>query len=293
MAENYTENLEEDPLTEMKVSKDVKTRDSKYESTSKVHPCCGISKSILVWKTKNPVKAVLLIATCGLFVFGIIGFIIMNEMLGRNIPKSFLNKLKTFDNSNQHLTLNANSSVTTALNGHWVEDFDQRDGMNGYLIQMGMAWFKRSYANSVRWEDEFLISIIDDNLTMNGLRGPFAEVYEYKSKLDNVTITKMDIGDFGGITNSFSELTVDSVILYAFKPGSSSEIFFVATLTIDMKEVNTLKVEYRHFDSNVVWKQVFIRQKISSGNKVEDELNDNSEEEYEEEDIWGDYDDWE
>merc|ERR1712156_1369073 len=140
----------------------------------------------------------------------------MYEMLGRNIPTSFLNKLKMFDDSNQHLTLNANSSITTALNGHWVEDFDQRHGMDGYLKEVGMAWFKRSYANSVRWEDEFLISIIDNNFTMNGLRGPFAEAYEYKSKLDNVTISKMDIGDFGGITKSFSERTIDSVILYAF-----------------------------------------------------------------------------
>ena len=44
--------------------------------------CCCVLKKALQWKHQNPVKAVLIIASCTLFVFGITGFVIMHEVLG-------------------------------------------------------------------------------------------------------------------------------------------------------------------------------------------------------------------
>ena len=69
---------------------------------------------------------------------------------------------QSFDMNYQHTLLDQNSSFFAAINGHWVEDFDQRENMDSYLKEMGMAWFKRSYASSVRWEDELLLYVQGD-----------------------------------------------------------------------------------------------------------------------------------
>ena len=217
----------------------------------------------------------------------IIFYLIFIYYLGRNVPKSFLDKTQSFDMNYEDLILNQNSTLRNALNGHWVEDFDQRDNMDAYLREMGMSWFKRSYASSVTWEDELLLLIKGDTFLMNGLRGPFAEAYEYRAMLDNQTINKMDIGDFGGITNAISEITEDYMRSYVYKPGSSTELFFTVTLTMDMKDVNRLKVQYRHVDSNVVWTEIFERNyQNKEVTRKEFEV------EGEDEDPFGDYDDW-
>ena len=46
---------------------------------------CGFLKKVFEWKRRNPVKAVLIVATCALFVLGITGFAIMHETLGIRI----------------------------------------------------------------------------------------------------------------------------------------------------------------------------------------------------------------
>ena len=206
---------------------------------------------------------------------------------------------ESFDMDNQDIVLNQDSPLHLALNGHWVEDFDQRDNMDSYLKEMGMSWFKRSYASSVSWEDELLLLVKEDTFVMNGLRGPFAEAYEYRAMLDNQTMNKMDIGDFGGIVNAISEITDDYMRSYAYKPGSSTELFFTVTLTMDMQDVNTLKVQYRHVDSNVVWTEIFRRSSINKEDKknvTKDQSEVEKEEEYDpfgdDEDPFGDFGDW-
>ena len=110
----------------------------------------------------------------------------------------------------------------------------------------------------------------------------------------------MLIGDFGGIVNAISEITDDYMRSYAYKPGSSTELFFTVTLTMDMQDVNTLKVQYRHVDSNVVWTEIFKRSSINKEDKKnvskdQSEV-EKEEEEYnpfgDDEDPFGDSDDW-
>lgn len=192
-----------------------------------------------------------------------------------------------YDSTYLHdITVDRNASFANAINGHWIEDYDQRENMDQYLYQMGMSWFKRSYASSVSWEDELLISVEDNKLTMNGLRGPFAEAYEYSAKLDNLTLNAMDIGDFGGITDAITEIKNSSMISYVFKPESSTELFFIVTNTIDLPyDVDVLKVEYKHVSSNVVWRSVFQRSQADR-NKEEGEDAENYD------DLWEDDEDW-
>ena len=190
-----------------------------------------------------------------------------------------------YDSAHLHdIKAERNTSFVNAINGHWIEDYDQRENLDRYLYQMGMNWFKRSYASSVSWEDELLMTVEDNKLTMNGLRGPFAEAYEYVAKLDNQTLNVMDIGDFGGITNAITEIKNNSMISYVFKPKSSNELFFIVTNTIDLEyNPDILKVEYKHVSSNVSWRSVFQR---SHGDDKEDEEEENYD------DVWEDDENW-
>ena len=177
-----------------------------------------------------------------------------------------------------------NASFEDAINGYWIEDYKQRENFDSYLYEMGMDWFKRSYVSSVSWEDELLISVAGDKLIMNGIRGPFAEAYEYTARLDNNTLNTMDIGDFGGITNAITEIYNNQLISYVFNPGSSREFFFMVTNTIDMRNnLDLMRIQYKHVSSNVVSKTALQR---SYGNNKENE----NIESYD--DLWEDDDDW-
>lgn len=246
---------------------------------------CGVLKTILQWQRQNPMKTILISIFCVSLVLGITGFVVVHTVLDRNVPSAFLNMAHQYESTHR---VSKNATFEEAINGHWIEDYDQRENMDSYLYQMGMAWFKRSYANSVSWEDELLISIEDGKLTMNGLRGPFAEAYEYIARVDNATLNLMDTGDFGGITNSITELRNNSMISYVFKPDSTSDLFFTVENTIDIQnDVDEMKVEYTHFDSNVVWKSIFRR---NYGDDQESEESEYFDDNYD--DIWGDDDDW-
>lgn len=250
---------------------------------------CSVFKTLLQWQKRNPLKTILICITCVSLLLGITGFVIMHEVLGRNIPSSFLNMTNQYESTHrQHARVSKNATFEEAINGHWIEDYDQRENLDSYLYQMGMAWFKRSYASSVSWEDELLISVEDDKLTMNGLRGPFAEPYEYVARLDNETLNLMDTGDFGGITNSITEINNNSMMSYVFKPDSTSDLFFMVKNTIDIQhDVDEMKVEYTHVDSNVVWKSVFRR---NYADDKESEETENFDDNYD--DLWGDDEDW-
>jgi len=271
---------EETALTGVQISKETQYQEGRKDGFSKgLHPCCGIVKEAL--KCKKSVKIVLMAATCVLLVVGISGFVIMHEMLGKNIDVEFLNKANQYAAKHCNVkTINQNSSLEDVINGYWIEDFDQRENLDSYLYQMGMDWFKRSYASSVSWEDELLISIEDAKLTLNGLRGPFAEAYQYGAKLDNQTLNEMNIGDFGGLTSAITEIRDNAMFSYVFKPDSTSELFFIVSNRIDLNDVDTLNLEYKHVSSNVVWKSVFKRS--CGDNKVKSNNH---------EDEWGEWDD--
>ena len=73
---------EEASLTGVQMSKETQyQKDGKDGFSKGIHPCCCLVKEAL--KCKKSVKIVLTAATCLLFVVGISGFIIMQEMLGK------------------------------------------------------------------------------------------------------------------------------------------------------------------------------------------------------------------
>ena len=145
------------------------------------------------------------------------------------------------------------------LPGHWIEDQNQRENINDYLYEMGMNWIKRTYATSTSWADEIRISIQDDMLSASGIRGPLADQFQFKIKLDNSTLAEMDIGkEFGGMTKATATIKDNSVYSYVLRPGYS-DILFVVKQSINPNNTDVLKVENTHYRSKVVWKSVFKR----------------------------------
>ena len=125
---------------------------------------------------------------------------------------------------------------------------------------MGMNWFKRVYATSTSWEDELRINVEDGWLDFNGLRGPFAEPYQFSAYMDNRTLAEIDIGAFGGKSQATVGIIDNSIVSYIRKP-KSRDMFFTVTDRIDPHDIDILHLEYKHLDSNVAWRSVFNRKK--------------------------------
>lgn len=143
-----------------------------------------------------------------------------------------------------------------------MEDQQQRENLKPYLYEMGIGWFKRTYAASTSWQDEVHISLVDEKLSADGIRGPLAKPYRFSIKLDNQTLAEIDIGkDFGGITNATAEISDNSLIMYVLKPGTS-DLFFTITDNIHHNTTDILNVEYKHVNSNVAMKSVFKRKQV-------------------------------
>ena len=75
---------EENALTGVQIPIELTQREVGNKCASKKLPRsrCSPVKRALEWRGRNPVKSVLIIATCILFIVGITGFTIMYEMLG-------------------------------------------------------------------------------------------------------------------------------------------------------------------------------------------------------------------
>ena len=152
-----------------------------------------------------------------------------------------------------------NNTIESTVVGYWIEDHNLRDNIDAFLHEFGIEIISSDYTTSNDWEDEKVIYVDDDILTINELRGPSATPYQFRVKLDNVTEAKIDIGVLGGVTYATTEITDDSFISYVLKPGFS-ELLFTVTHKIENDDIDTLIVERKHFESNIVWTSVFQRQ---------------------------------
>lgn len=110
------------------------------------------------------------------------------------------------------------------LQGRWKENANGREGLNDFLYQIGMNWFKRVYIRSVSWSNEENIFQDGDNFRIYGYSGPTAKVFSQNFVADNKTLTQVDMGELGG--NMFARAFIDDqdrlVVHMTDKVGSSS-----------------------------------------------------------------------
>ena len=158
----------------------------------------------------------------------------------------------------EHAT-NQTIPIYSSIVGYWIEDHNLRDNIDAFLREFGAEVFSSDYTPSNDWEDEKVIYVDDDLLTINELRGPSATPYQFRVKFDNDTHAEIDIGVLGGVTNATTEMTDDSFISYVLKPWTS-ELLFTLTHKIECDDIDTLIVEREHFESSIVWTSVFKRQ---------------------------------
>ena len=165
-----------------------------------------------------------------------------------------LNGRSQYENTKSH-----NITIESSVVGYWIEDHNLRDNLDSFLNEFGIEIINSDYVISNEWEDEKVIYVDEDVLTINELRGPYATPYQFRGKLDNATQSKIDIGVLGGVTNVTTEMTDDSFISYVLKPGSS-ELLFTVTHKIESEDIDTLIVERKYFESDIIWTSVFKRQ---------------------------------
>ena len=176
----------------------------------------------------------------------------------------YSNSIKITD---QHRTVdenatdtNKNTFIKSYIVGYWVEDGSRRGNMESFMSVIGLkSSLSRQYVRSPNWEDEKVIFVEGDELIVNEVSGPTATHIDFKIKLDNETVSELDIDTLQMSTNATAEMTNTSLILYIHKPGAS-DLLFTITYRIDLDDLNTLNVEHKHLKSKIVWRTAFRRQ---------------------------------
>jgi len=93
--------------------------------------------------------------------------------------------------------------VKTHLTGHWKENQYQRNGLNNFLYEMGMNWFKRVYVTSSSWENQQHITYRqagNPTWSVSGIKGPREDAFNFDLVPDYNTQTSVDLGQLGGRT---------------------------------------------------------------------------------------------
>ena len=139
------------------------------------------------------------------------------------------------------------------------------------MSKIGVShWFqKKSHNDTLRsninndnqeWKIEKIIILDENYFQVSEVLGENFQPHEFKIKLDNTTMSKIDIGEFAGL-HATAEMTEKGIICYFMKPGGiSSDIFFTMTYMLAFKDASRLKIESRHVESGVTWTSVFKRQ---------------------------------
>merc|ERR1712079_826618 len=87
--------------------------------------------------------------------------------------------------------------VKTHLTGHWKENQYQRNGLNNFLYEMGMNWFKRVYVTSASWENQQHITYSqagNPTWSVSGIKGPREDAFNFDLVPDYNTQTSVDLG---------------------------------------------------------------------------------------------------
>ena len=162
-------------------------------------------------------------------------------------------------------------SIHSHIDGYWIEDDSKRMNFYLFLSKIGVNdWFqKKSHNDTLRsninnddqmWKIEKIIILDEDNFQVTEVRGGNFEPHEFKVKLDNTTMSKIEIGEFAGL-HATAEMTEKGIVCYFMKPDDiSSDIIFTMTHMIAFPDTSRLKIESQHVESGVTWTSVFKRQ---------------------------------
>merc|ERR1711951_160219 len=134
------------------------------------------------------------------------------------------------------LALADENYVKQNLVGNWKEDQYKRTGLNNFLYEMGMNWFKRVYVTNANWENVQEITFDGDRtFHVEGTKGPLATRFQFDLVSDFATRTQVDLGELGGKTLAKAKFEGNKLITHIHNKKTGVH-FLTATREMDARE---------------------------------------------------------
>ena len=173
-----------------------------------------------------------------------------------------MNQESLLENATSKSIIGSNKrTMISLIIGYWVEDKNNRRNSDNFLFEQGSEISMNDDMYSQGWKDEKVIYIDGNEITINSVRGPDAQPYQFKASLDNETFSEIDIGLLGGPTNATADMSENVLTLYVLKPRSP-ELLLTISYTIDSSDTNILVVKFKHIESNRYYTSLFRKQYI-------------------------------
>merc|ERR1712131_71736 len=142
--------------------------------------------------------------------------------------------------------------VNENLVGKWREDQYKRTGLNNFLYEMGLGWFKGTVATTASWENEQYITFDDaeSKFHVEGIKGPQAtQLVPFDLITDKSTRTEVELGQLGGSTSAEAYIEGYSLVTNIYNK-ETGEHFLTATRTLHPDEPNHMTYTTLHIPSD-------------------------------------------
>ena len=152
------------------------------------------------------------------------------------------------------------SSLQSDIVGYWIEDKNYRLNFDVFLSKLEESADVNDTIYSQYWQDEKVIYLDGNKLTIDEVK-PYGEISQLIARLDNETVSKIDVELLGGSTNATAAISNESITFYVLKPNSTE---FLLTISYSIKSVNAnvLHITFKHIETNTVCTFLFRRQYI-------------------------------
>jgi len=119
--------------------------------------------------------------------------------------------------------------VTDNLPGVWQENSDERKNLGDFLSAAGLGFIERLVATTVPFSNEQVITFDQTSqaFTVKTINGPLKKESSFTLKIDNTTVTDVDLKTLGGIHGGTAEIVANSLVTYLRKPGTT-DVFMTA-----------------------------------------------------------------
>jgi len=154
------------------------------------------------------------------------------------------------------------SYVTDNLPGEWRENGSERENLSDFLTAIGLGAIQKLAATLIPFDNEQTISFDESTqvFEVKTKNGPLKKESNFMLKIDNVTVTEVDLKILGGKTDATGAVVGNSLMTYLRKPGGS-DIFLTAKRTISSDDKEKMTYTTHHLPSGQKLVAHFYRQK--------------------------------
>jgi len=123
--------------------------------------------------------------------------------------------------------------------GSWKENLHKRKGLNDFLRERGIGWFKRTIVTgSSGWWLTMDIKKSGDNFDVNGKSGYYLTPYSFTLIPDGSTTSTIDLGPLGGNRRATASFQGDGNTLQTkLFDGRKLDVLAIRTINPNNKDV--------------------------------------------------------